>query len=217
MVSDYVAAGGEIRKAPAGIPRDYLQAKAELGLTKDRRAIDPSFTPGEQSHLRQHTAGAGAMPRSEAIAMPAKPLPGRRIRDDARIGNARSHKEEVERLYRGHYFNDSATASARRTRKKSTISSSNSLIKPRTGLNRRGNCAQRVLDRCRAGAIDTNTAAGQGVLRAEKSRSIAEEDVLEQRARMVKRLRKRRKEHPKKTEPKHQRLERRRRILKRHR
>ena len=107
MVSDYVAAGGEIRKAPAGIPRDYLQAKAALVLTKGYGGPSTQALRPASNHIYANTPPAPAPcldPKRSLCRQSAYPAGA--IKDDARIGNARSHKEEVERLYRGHYFNE---------------------------------------------------------------------------------------------------------------
>jgi hypothetical protein len=58
----------------------------------------------KRSRVRQRAKGRkrpGKRQRAEAIGVPAKKLPGKEIKDDARIGNAKSHSDEVWRFLFG--------------------------------------------------------------------------------------------------------------------
>jgi hypothetical protein len=108
MVANYLAAGGQIRRAPPGRTSDYAEAKAVFHSgKKDAVRSDPSGTPGQQAHLRQYGAkGTGTMAPVQAHGVPAKRLPGRAIKDLPRIGNAKSHSDEVWRYYFGARFDE---------------------------------------------------------------------------------------------------------------
>jgi hypothetical protein len=102
MVDDYLAAGGEVQKAPTGLTRDHREARRVFRGGWD--AIrDPSFTLGEQRHLHQYRSKRntdypprqkGRPAPTQTRGVPAKKLP-RTIKDLKRIGNAKSHSEEV--------------------------------------------------------------------------------------------------------------------------
>jgi hypothetical protein len=107
MVAAYVAGGGQIRKAPKGRTRDYVDAKGVFHSGK----ADPWHAAGASSSIWQETESSeaarkgrkrpGKRQRAEAIGVPAKKLPGKEIKDDARIGNAKSHSDEVWRFLFG--------------------------------------------------------------------------------------------------------------------
>jgi hypothetical protein len=105
MVSAYLRAGGEIQKAPTGLTRDHREAaRVFRSGAKDRVLTDPSGSPGQQAHLRQYAQqrkGSGKHAKVTAPqGVPAKKLP-RTIKDLPRIGNAKSHPDEVWRFLFG--------------------------------------------------------------------------------------------------------------------
>jgi hypothetical protein len=105
MVADYLAAGGQIHKAPTGLTRDHREAaRVFRSGAKDRVLTDPSGKPGDQRHLRQYAQprkGSGKHAKVTAPrGVPAQRLP-RAIKDLRRIGNAKSHPDEVWRFLFG--------------------------------------------------------------------------------------------------------------------
>ena len=225
MVAAFVVAGGEIRKGPTGITRDHLEARAVFNLAKDTRRDDPSGTPGQQSHLRRRTGGAGAMSHHEAIAVPAKRLPGKAIKDDTRIGNARSHQEEVERLYRGHYFNE-----LRYGERKADDREVDDLVEQFIDQVKDRTEQEKELRPKGIGSVITGrdrykyTRWASELLKADRAdraarKTVAEEDELSRRAQLVKKLKKQKTEERrrKKLEPEQKRLGRKTRdFLRRH-
>jgi hypothetical protein len=102
MVADYLAAGGQIYKAPTGLTRDHREARRVFRGGRDV-IRDPGFTLGEQKHLHQYRSRRstdypsrqkGRPEPTQVSGVPAKKLP-RTIKDLRRIGNAKSHSEEV--------------------------------------------------------------------------------------------------------------------------
>ena len=67
---------------------------------------DPSGTPGQQAHLRQYGPKARERAHGRRHWRSGQEAPGRSLRTFPRIGNAKSHPDEVWRYYFGARFDE---------------------------------------------------------------------------------------------------------------